>query len=196
MKAKVTKLAVLFLSAVGVARAESFTYTASFDFMALSFNVHRLLGASEQQIKLKDVTLFERPTIFAPEVANGDGTYSYLPEVPRLISVSASNLDFNAVFLYQVRCGALGEQCSPSATGNYRWQESISYFMVFSSAVNGVGQFIPVHSEADAATNGNAPLGESHNLLELNDATLTVVDPPGRWQHRNPTAASCLAHAL
>jgi len=194
-KVKITKLAVLFLLAAGGARAESFTYTATFNSfggtpmldMSLSFNVHHLLGASEQEIKLKDVQVLERPTIFAPVVELGTAPlgnpedYSYLPVSLNLMSISGSNLDFNASFLYQVPCGP-GEQsvcAGPTfpGSGPYRWEGWINYSMRFDSPITGPGQFSPIRSNVDAWTNGNGPLGMSHNIGD-EEGSLTIVDPP------------------
>jgi hypothetical protein len=190
VKVTITKLAVLFLLAAGVARAESFTYTASFDSsgitpqwdMSLSFDVHRLLGDSGQQIKLKDVTLIERPTIFAPVIATGnappdsENDYSYLPVALRLISVTGSNLGFNAAFQYQIPCGP-GDPPSVCTPGNYRWQANIYYSMAFGSPITGTGEFSSIRPGVDVWTNGNGPLGMSHNL-GAEEGIMTVVDPP------------------
>jgi PEP-CTERM motif len=195
---KITKLAVLFLLATGVARAESFTYTVSFVSIptfdptfnlntTFSFNVPKLLGDSEINIDPKRVTVEQSPIATEPlKHANftlsGD-QYTFGPE--RLVSLIASDGVIQANFSQVVDNphACLTPDCSQFLHDGH-WQRDDNYTMSFGVPVTGVGTFLPVHTELTDHTFGDYPLGESftdytnHNDLNGLDS-LTVVDPPG-----------------
>ncbi len=192
-------LLVLTLFAIGLApaaKADGLSYEYTMTFMPsgidnLHMSISFVVPALGVPPNLDDVQVTQRPTIFAPVVVTGNAPpsswndYSYLPVEPSLVSVNVSSDGVSANFWYQVPCNPGDESvCAPNnGVPNgipYRWQAEVSYALVFDSPITGPGSPSPIHTEVDETTNGNGPLGESHNNLSGRDPadTLNVVATP------------------